>query len=282
MAAYKKQHFLPVAYLGQFGRPPDRALRQRAIWRVSETHAGEVPVGSQCQEDYFYSKARARFCETYFGAIEGSYAGMMAKLGRRKPLTKDEMFRFFLCAVDFYARGAKFRARDADEEMELYLKRIDIFKRQLISCQLLDATDEARKNHIRDHWNFTIVPFPAETAVLTSDSPSIWFSSSKRPDELCGVLMPITPLACFVGANRNVYSVAGGPATPDDALQVSINEIENCVEGVYFSDPLSDDEVATIRRRLQKRTIAPARQDGWQLMLVDYDLNPNLSFLTPK
>lgn len=184
--------------------------------------------------------------------------------------------------MDFYARGTKFRLAEADEEMEFYLKRIDIFKRQLLSRQLTDATDAERKAYILQHWNFTIVPFPKEAAVLTSDSPSIWFSSSRTPDDLCGVLMPITPLACFVGTNRNIYTIKGGPGTPHDALQVSINEIENCVEGVYFSDPLDAGEIDTIRRRLRTRSVTPQPPNGWQFELIDYDRNPNLSFITPK
>ncbi|WP_145928667.1 hypothetical protein OH491_01715 [Termitidicoccus mucosus] len=148
---------------------------------MSETHVGEVPVGSQYQEDYFYSKSRARFCETYFGSIEGIYGTMIAKLAHRERLTLEELFRLFLCAVDW---GSKFRTEQADEEMELYLKRIAIFKRQLISRELVEATDDERKAFVFANWDFTIIPSGSPEANSSSaagrkiSSPS---ASTLRP-----------------------------------------------------------------------------------------------------
>lgn len=280
MAPYKKQHFLPLAYLGHFGRPHDTPLRQRKIWRVSETHAGEVPVGTQCQEDYFYSKDRARLCESYFGGIESVYARQMAAIGRGETLTHEAMFNFFLCAVDFYARGCKFRVSEEKEEFAFYLKRMEIFKKRLISDDLLDARDEARRAYLLKEWDFAIIPFP-DTAVLTSDSPSIWFSSSSSGDQLRGVLMPLTPRGCFVGAHRSSYRIIRKAATNDDALVVTRNEIENCVDAVYFSDALDETEITTIRTQLAKRAIPVPISHGWQFELIDYDKNPNLSFVAP-
>lgn len=68
-------------------------------------------------------------------------------------------------------------------------------------------------------------------------------------------------------------------AEPADAAVMNHNQIENCVGAVFCCEPLSDEEVATIRRCLDFRQVAPPCADGWQLELIDYDLNPNLSFL---
>jgi hypothetical protein len=279
MPAYKKQHYLPVAYLSQFGRPLEREPRQRLVWRVSESHAGEVHVNSQCQEDYFYSKSHARLCEGYFDQIETIYGSLLARLGRGETLTASDLFRFFLCAVDFYARGAKFRANSEREEFELYLHRTAIFKRQLISQNLTEATDDARRDFLLASWQFCLVSFSADAALLTSDSPSIWLGSSQAPQELHGVVMPVTPLSCFVGARRTTYSIASTVAEPIDAVVMNRNQIENCADAVFCSEALSAREVAGIRKQLAIRQVAPSRADGWQLELIDYDLNPNLSFL---
>jgi len=279
MPAYKQQHFLPLAYLGQFGGPPERELRKRRIWRVSDTHAGEVPVGTQCQEDYFYSKHRAALCESYFSQIESIYGSLMGKIARRESLSRHDLFLLFLCAVDFYARGSRFRAHSAREEYELYLHRIGIFKTQLISSDLANADDAARRDYILRNWDFGLIPFLEETAVLTSDSPSIWFGSKHAPGQLQGVLMPVTPLCCFVAAHRPSYCIEEKVATPEDAHVVSINEIENSVDAVFFSDPLSGEEIAAIRGKLASRLVVPADPHGWRLELIDYDENPNLTFL---
>lgn len=278
MPDHKRQHFLPVVYLGQFGRPLEREPKLRSVWRVSATHAGAVPVGPQCREDYFYSKERASLCESYFGEIESAYGGLIAALGRRETLPPEKLFLLFLCAVDFYARGSKFRVKNEQEEFGRYLQRMEIFKRQLLGPALAAATDFQRRRHILANWEFAVIPFP-EIQVLTSDSPSIWFSDSRTPAELRGVLLPLTPKAVFVGVHQGSYRIVRQPGTADDARLVSKNEIENCVEAVYFSDPLDKMEIATIRTLLSRRTVVQPMAAGWPLEWVDYDRNPNLDFI---
>lgn len=280
MPAYKKQHFLPLAYLGHFARPPEAELRKRRIWRVSEDHAGEVPVGTQCQEDYFYSKERAPVSEGYFGKVEAIYGALMARLGRGETLPQAALFNFFLSSVDFYARGCKFRVKDEQEEFEYYLKRIDIFKRQLLGGGE-DASETVTRDRVIKEWEFAVIPFPAE-GVLTSDSPAVWFSHSKSGDLLRGVLMPVTPKACFVGVHRDTYRIVAKSGSGDDAQIVSTNEIANCVNAVYFSDSLSADEIAIVRKLLAKRTVQEPNRTAWAFELVDYDLNPTLSFIVPR
>ena len=279
MTAYKNQHYLPLAYLGQFGRPLDRDIRKRMVWRVSDNRGGEVSVGGQCQEDYFYSKSRASICEGYFNQIEGVYGSLMARIGRGEGLTRHDLFLFFLCAVDFYARGSKFRGGSQREEFDLYLHRTEFFKRQLISAELVNATDAVRRDYILTHWAFDLVQFPADPALLTSDSPSIWLGSSRTANELQGVLMPITPFCCFVGAHQGTYRIASSSADTTDAGVMNNNEMENCVDAVFCTEPLSEQEIALVQSRLAKRTIPQPRADAWALELIDYDLNPNLSFL---
>ncbi|HWA25972.1 MAG TPA: DUF4238 domain-containing protein [Lacunisphaera sp.] len=281
MPAYKSQHFLPKVYLGHFGRPPERKLEHRLVWRVSETQYGEVPVGTQCQKDYFYSKDRASICESYFGEFESVYGLLMGKIGRRESLDQKQLFLFFLCAVDFYARGCKFKVKDKAEEFARYLHRMDIFKRKLISPELETATDAKRREYILRHWQFAIIPFP-ETAVLTSDSPAIWLSSSKTVDQLLGVLMPLTPMGVFVGVHRGHDDLIRRAGTDADAGIITNEEIDNCVDAVYFSDPFEESEIATIRKRLAKRERLAPLANAWKFDMIEYDHGPHLSFIKPR
>lgn len=279
MADYKNQHFLPLVYLGQFARPPDRELRKRTIWRVSPTQVGEVPVRTQCQEDYFYSKHRARLCEGYFGTIETVYGQLMKRLVKGETVSHEDLFLLFLCAVDFYARGSKFHARSDREEFELYLHRMEIFKSQLINAELANSSDDERRDYILKHWDFGLIQFSEEAAILTSDSPSVWLGSKHVLGQLCGVIMPLSPLCCFVAANRTTYRIIRNPATPEDAYIVNINEIENCVDAVFSSEPVTAKEIVVIREKLSKRTTSKKFPNTWMLELIDYDENPGLSFL---
>jgi hypothetical protein len=278
MGKYENQHYLPLVYLAQFGRP-NRAPRRRLIWRVTEGFAREVPVGGQCQENYFYSKTNASICEGYFGQIEGRYGELMAKIAKGETLTADDLFRFFLCAVDFYARGCKFKARSAREEFELYLHRIAIFKSQLISADMASASDDVRRDFVLMNWDFGIVRFPEQAALLTSDSPAIWLGSSRGGNELRAVLLPLTPLGCFVGVNRHSYRIVSLQAEPGDAGVLNNNQMENCVNAVFCPQAGSSEEIAFIQSRIARRTALEPRSDAWAFELIDYDLNQNLSFL---
>lgn len=280
MLAYKRQHFLPLAYLGQFGCPPELEPRKRRIWRVSEKHSGEVPIGTQCQKDNFYSKERAILSEGYFGKIETIYGSLVARLRRGESLSQEALFNFFLCSVDFYARGCKFRVKDEQEEFEFYKKRIEIFKRKLMEAGE-DPTEAGTRDRILEKWEFAMIPFPEE-AVLTSDSPAVWFSHSGFGDLLRGVLMPVTPKSCFVGVHRDSYMIKAQAGSGEDAQVVSTNEIANCVDAVFFSDPLSVTEIGIIRSLLAKRTVPIPNRIAWGIELIDYDLNPNLSFILPR
>lgn len=279
VVAYRHQHYLPLAYLSQFALPPDREPRKRTTWRVADDFGREVPILGQCQENFFYSKSRAAFCETYFGKIEGIYGSLMKRLGRGETLTAHELFLLFLCAVDFFARGSKFRAQSEREEFELYLHRVAIFKRELINANLTNASEEAQRAYLLNNWFFRIVIFPENAALLTSDSPSIWLGASRSRNELRGVLMPITPLMCLVGANQRSYRIVSTAARPEDAGVINNNVIENCVNAVFCRDPVSAKEISIIQGQLAKRTVLQPRADAWAFELIDYDQNPNLSFL---
>lgn len=218
--------------------------------------------------------------EQYFGKVESIYGSLMTRLGRGEQLSQEALFSFFLCSVDFYARGCKFRVKDEQEEYEFYQKRIDIFKKQLLG-NTPGASDANTRDRVFQEWEFCIIAF-TEAAVLTSDSPAIWLSSSRAGNLLRGVLLPLTPLACFVGVHRDSYRIECTSGTADDAQVVSTNEIANCVDAVFFSDQLSAKEVATIRQFMARRTVLVPNREAWGFELIDYDLNPTLSFLKPR
>jgi hypothetical protein len=148
--------------------------------------------------------------------------------------------------------------------------------------ELSNATDMARRSYILEHWAFDIVRFSKEAALLTSDSPSIWLGSSRTANELQGVLMPITPVCCFVGVHQGAYRITSSSAGSADAGVMNNNEIENCVGAVFCSEPLSKLEIALVQSKMAKRPILQPRADAWALELIDYDLNPNLSFLAKQ
>jgi hypothetical protein len=64
--------------------------------------------------------------------------------------------------------------------------------------------------------------------------------------------------------------------------ETNMNVIENCVDAVYCSEPVNEREILVIRRRLSTRPEFAATETDWQLELIDYDRDPNLSFIVAR
>ncbi len=189
------------------------------------------------------------------------------------------MFHFFLCAVDFYARNFKFRLNTIEEEFQFYLKRIQIFKESLISSELSNSRDSDKKVYILQKWDFAIIPFLEDGLLLTSDCPSIWLGSKRNKNELKGVLLPITPKYCFVGVHKDYYRLNVQKASVRDSYIINIYEIENCINSVYFCDEIPKDKISFIQRKMKAGKSYNQSSKGWCSELVDYDKNPNLTFI---
>ena len=80
MPAYKKQHYLPAAYLKYFSKDQALCNRNSWIWRYDGKVTRRVPVESQCFRDYFYSKENAAKWEHEFQRREESYCRFVDEL----------------------------------------------------------------------------------------------------------------------------------------------------------------------------------------------------------
>ena len=281
MPEYKKQHYLPIVYLSQFARPHDLGLEyeKRKIWRIGLTDTDCVPVRNQCQRDYFYSKGRAKFCETYFSKIESKYGSLVKSVISGQKLTKESMFLFFLCAVDFYARNFRFKVDGEEDEFEFYLKRIEIIKRKIISTDLSEASDKELRDNIFDRWDFKLIPFSLKVNILTSDCPSVWLGSQRNENKLMGVILPITPNYCFVAVHTEYYRIQPTVGSMDDFHSIEVKEIENSIHSVYYCDKPEDKQIDFIQNEMRERQEISQSIEGWRFELVDYDENPNLTFI---
>ena len=281
MPEYKKQHYLPIVYLSQFSRSLDVEIEsgKRKIWRIGLTSTNCVPIDKQCQKDYFYSKERARISESYFSEIESKYGDIVNSVISGQKLTKESMFLFFLCAVDLYARSFKFKVDEVEDEFEFYLRRIEIFKRNLINRDLIRSSDRQLRDYLLNWWDFSLIPFSEGRNILTSDCPSIWLGSQRNENELKGVLMPITPNYCFVAVHNEYYKIKQIEGSLEDSTVIILNEIKNSIHSVYFSDKPNEEQIASIQKIMIERQYKSQSSEGWLFDLIIYDENPNLTFI---
>ncbi len=74
MAPYKKQHYLPAAYLRNFSVEGAASTRKSMIWRFDARLRKKVAVESQGSAPYHYSQAAADQVEAEFKVGEDFYA----------------------------------------------------------------------------------------------------------------------------------------------------------------------------------------------------------------
>jgi hypothetical protein len=80
MPAFKKQHYLPAAYLKYFSDDQAVCNRKSWIWRHDGKEPRRVPVESQCFGNYFYSKENAAESEHGFMQREVRYCKFVDEL----------------------------------------------------------------------------------------------------------------------------------------------------------------------------------------------------------
>lgn len=282
MSEYKSQHFLPASYLGTFGIPENIPVRKRKIFRVGKTTHGFVQVESQCQKDYFYSKSQPKEVETYFQKVENIYNLSIPPIRAGYKLSKNQLFNLLLFAADLYARNWKFRVQSEDENFQHYLRRIEIFKKIILPEDHSGLSDLQKRDMILNTWDFGLIHFQSENALLTCDCPTHYLGSSAMGDRLKGIILPLTPNACFVAADASTYKIENRDGCDVDAIDLNKKLIRNASHSVYSTEELSKAKIEYVQNtRPQESDI---RQDGtgWALHLIDYDKEPNLSFLRTR
>lgn len=282
MPAYKKQHYLPTTYLGTFAKASSLPARERSIFRVGANAHGFVPVESQCQKPYFYSQSHPQEVEEYFQKVEDIYTLSIPRIQEGYELSKAQLFNLLLFAADLYARNWKFRVQNEDENFQHYLKRTEVLKNIVLPSNNSDLSDLQKRDLILNTWDFRVINFHSENALLTCDCPTHYLGSSKMGDRLKAILLPLTPNACFVAADATTYAIEDRAGSDADAIALNMELIRNANHSVYSTEELSGLEIETVQKVLPTESHIPQDGTGWALHLIDYDKKPNLSFLKSR
>ncbi len=282
MSDFRKQHYLPASYLGIFGFPSGLPSRKRSIFRIGADSYSKVLVESQCQKPYFYSKTQPKEVETYFQKVESIYNLSIRPIREGYLLSKDQLFNLLLFAADLFARNWKFRVQSADENFQYYLKRIEIFKNIVLPSNNSVLSDLQKRDLILNTWDFRVISFHTENALLTCDCPTHYLGSSKTGDRLKAILLPLTPNAYFVAADAKTYGIEDRAGSDADAIALNREIIRNASHSVYSTEEPSEAEVAAVQKALPTESDIPQDGSGWALHLIDYDKKTNLSFLSTR
>jgi len=286
MPQYKRQHYLPSAYLKYFSVDQTNCTRESFIWRFDGQNQRLVPVVSQCSEDYLYSKGKAAQTEKMFQRGEDAYCQCVDKLKSGKPLTGKNYGDLIVMMFDFHLRNAAHKNLTGEEGVDAYNLRSRIFiGKILLGREDGQITIADIVNHIELNWSIQIISAMPNSMFITSDHPSIWTllntpPVNPRPD-LHLVSLPLTPKYTAVAFNRRVLQVVSSQVTSDDEKTLNIGQIENAERCIYTSNPLVDEQMAIIKNHFDRKTSSPSevRETAWKFPLQHLPAKYHFSFI---
>lgn len=286
MPQYKRQHYLPSAYLKYFSADQSNCTRESSVWRFDGRTQRLVRVVSQCSEDYLYSMEKAAQTEKMFQRGEDAYCQCVDKLKTRQPLSGKDFGDLVLMMFDFHLCNAAHKNLTGKEGIDAYRLRNRIFVGKiLLGREDGQITTADIADHMEKNWSVQIVSAMPNSMFITSDHPSVWTlvntpSVEPKPD-LHLVTLPLTPNCTAVAFDRRVLQIVSGQATSDDEGTLNIGQIENAERCVYASNPLTDAQMAVVQSHFARKTNSPSevRETTWKFPLQHLPAKHHFSFI---
>jgi hypothetical protein len=282
MPAYKKQHYLPAAYLKYFSLDQATCSRDSWTWRFDGKTQRPVAIVSQCSGDYHYSKSNPAEAERTFQEGEAIYCQCIDRIRSGKTLSAANYGSLLVMMFDFFIRNNIHKNRTGGEEIQAYRIRSHNFLRQLLlSRPSGEVTHDEIIEHVARNWTVRIFPATPGQGFITSDNPSAWASLRLSPPGLHMVTLPITPKLVAVAIDRRIAYFTSDRLVPEDVVLMNCSQVQNAEKCVFSFGPLTDDTKERIRDTWAQisRTPGEVHENSWRLSLQTFLPGFNLSFL---
>ncbi|MDO8813250.1 MAG: DUF4238 domain-containing protein [Gallionella sp.] len=280
MTEYKKQHWLPAAYLQFFscsGKPEGR--KSKVFWADAE-RCQLSSVGSLCVKKFHYSKIDPKGAETSFHQMEGDYSNIVKKILAAQTPTKAEYFGIIMIALDLHIRNPSYENRTGNENYAAYQE----LSRSFVEMIFSDAPGNGKDlnevaQHLEKYWG--IQPIRSKEKFITSDHPSLVFSTG---EDIAFIFLPIHPLCgVLLFDNRRVRPL-GASATNEDVAILNAFQAATSIRHLFADYDMTPEigEGKPITKWLRKE-----RQKGFidgsvykpELLNYPGNIPTNLSFL---
>lgn len=183
MPAYKRQHFLPAAYLKYFSVDQANCCRESRIWRCGAEGQQHVRVESQCRANYHYSKKDPSSAEKGFQKSEDLYCRCIDKIKQGQQLTDLEGGILLVNMFDFYIRNAVHLNETGKEGIDAYRIRWNMFWNIMLVKKNGVISMRDVHEHIYKNWRLAVVKAKRPKVFIASDHPSAWTSiNDNNPD----------------------------------------------------------------------------------------------------
>jgi hypothetical protein len=235
MAAYKKQHYVPVAYLKNFRSNPSETNRKKQrIWRDDSHEVLEVKVEKQCCEDWAYRKPNERpeESEQGFKKFEDDWRECLVRARSGKPesalLTMQQlMFHFRNLSV-------KWELADMDAFDAIWNAVVAFAEKQVLELpEGTRFTDDPK--HVSDFpWETRLIAFGAPVLV-TSDNPSVVTALPQRGRAYGPLFLPVSPSELLVTVDPTRIRFNGNSPEDRDAQIANLYVAYQRIEFVFSS-----------------------------------------------
>ena len=289
MPDYKRQHYLPTAYLKYFSADQDRCSRDSLVWRVDKKTQRCVPILSQCFGDYLYSKESPVEAEKSFHRSEVKYTKCIDKIRSGIEPNAKNWGDLVLAMFDLHLRNGIHKNETGKEGIYAYNQRSHIFLSQiLLMSNKAEITQSEIATHIESYWHVKIVQAPPKHQFVTSDHPSMWTTLRKttadsRPS-LDLITLPISPTHTAVAFDKRVLDVIGTQATVRDEGTLNVGQVSNAENCIYLSQQLQEESLERIRSHFAQKSDSECKTDenGWALILQHLPCENYFSFMRLK
>jgi hypothetical protein len=283
LAPYKKQHYLPVAYLQQFSADKANVTRESKVWRFDGKESKLVPAESQCRENYFYSKDQATAAETMFQPAEGFLAECVRSIKARNPSTKAQFFGLILIMFDLHLRNAAYENETGKDNLHAYMLRLGGLKQLLLGRNEKQATNGEVMEHLRKHWRVRLLLASPGNEFITSDNPSVLIAAPGTISNLQLAVLPVTPTHIAIAYDCQQIEVVGERTTPMDEKLLNTLQLSHAERCVHSSVQLNMEQQQFVAEQLNRKSNVRCKTDetAWEASMRKLESDAKFSFLRP-
>jgi hypothetical protein len=286
MPEYKRQHFLPVAYLKNFSSLDAQCARQSKLWRIDQTQCLHVPVSSQCFGKYLFSKADPKKSEESFQKIEKGYAAAMIKVWNDQCPTAYEYFTLMLAAFDFLTRNITHENCTSQEGIYAYKQRMTSFLNRVVFKNISSNTLTLDEMHerLKENWKVRLFRSPDGLSIITSDNPVMHFQLDKNNEASDCILFPLTPSICAAIFDKQHICACGNVLQESDLVHIIKLLASQCNECLYASKQPNETELATLQCLIRDRSkpISVTDSEKWEFDTPVMPRPDIFSFIRPN
>lgn len=278
---YKRQHFLPAAYLKYFSIDQTNCTRSSYIWRFDGEQPCRVRVESQCASDYHYSKRDPEAAERQFQPMESLYCGCIDKIRGGLPLSQDDYGILLSNMFDFFIRNAIHENATGREEIDAYRQRVHIFWSQILMKGAPVRSEADIQHHIKQFWGVHVFLAPPGRQFITSDHPSVWTALDSETPHLHMLTLPITPTQIAVAFDKRFVWAVSQDMSEEDYLTVMDSEMQNAVASIYSATEFTQPVLDTMKQRFSVKEAHDCRIDEntWRLSVAGMPQKYLFSFM---